>query len=131
MNGIKGREAEVSEVFDSPLYHKLEAAKKTVVAEAKAACKSRGYHTWDHKFGRRYSGGGKPLPRHPLLSDPGDAPVYSETWSQFARICLDCGEKQVEEDQNVWRYDAGLGHYECDPRTGKSKWIENKEGRRG
>ena len=103
------------------LNQRIAEAKKIAKAEAKQYCKDRGHHNWDFPGGMFITGGG-----HKIDGGFGcEEQQYSEQWCQYRRKCMDCGEIEIsEKDGAEWKYDAGLGHFECDPRTGELFWID-------
>jgi len=86
---------------------------KEVKEDAKAECEARGHHRWDRWLGRS-----RTIETKKYCFGDCDC-ENSEYYEIYERRCLDCDTFDSTEDPNEWLYDAGLGHYVCDPRTGK------------
>jgi hypothetical protein len=112
--------------MNNTLEQKLREARLAVIAAAKEACKNRGFHNWDNKFGNVKHGGGEPIPRS--FGDTDSTTEYTPVWSHHERECIDCGHKEVSKiEGREWLYDEGLGHFYCDPRNGTLGWYNKKE----
>ena len=108
-------------------------ALETINAEAKAAramllraCANEG-HKWDRPSGT--SGCHEEsirVPSDDMDAKWGEGRTEYHTRFYWARVCTRCGFQEETTCNGPWKYDAGLGYYVCDPRTGATSWIDQE-----
>jgi hypothetical protein len=55
----------------------------------------------------------------------GDRISEARSTCGYERVCLVCGVTDYTENVDLWKAEYGLGHFECDPLTGSTRFVEH------